>query len=195
MRNSSLVIAAFVAPLLAAFAWAAGDEAKENAHVRANLPKAKITLAEAVEIAMKKVPDGKAVEAELEMKADHLEFLVEIVTGKRHHEVEIDAVSGKVIKVEIEDQKKLEADETAGEHEANEALETEAAATAKFTLLKAIHAALKDVKGGKAFEANFEREKGKLVVSVEVLAADEISETEFDAMTGKLIEVEKQARR
>ncbi len=189
------MIAAFAAPLLAAFAWAAGDEAKEDAHARANLPKAKITLAEAVEIAMKKVPDGKAVEAGLEMKADHLEFLVEIVTGKRHNEVEIDAVSGKVIQVEIEDQKKLEDGETAEEHAENEALETEAAATAKFTLLKAIHAALKDVKGGKAFEANFEREKGNLVVSVDVLAADEISEAEFDAMTGKLIEIEKQARR
>ncbi|HVC99095.1 MAG TPA: PepSY domain-containing protein [Pirellulales bacterium] len=195
MRKNSLGIVAFAAPLLAAFAWAAGDEAKEDAHARANLPKAKITLAEAVEIAMKKVPDGKAVEAELEMKADHLQFVVEIVTGKRHHEVEIDAVSGKVTKTEIEDQEKLEAGETAEEHEENEALETEAAATAKFTLLKAIHAALKDVKGSKAFEANFEREEGKLVISVELLAADEISEAEFDAMTGKLIEIEKQARR
>jgi uncharacterized membrane protein YkoI len=195
MRKFLFTVAAFAAPLMAGSAWAAGDEGKEHAQARANLPKAKITLAEAVEIAMKKVPDGKAVEAVLQMHDNRLQFEVEIVTGKRHQEVEIDAMTGKVLQVEDEQQEKREEAESAEEHKETEALETEAAATAKFTLLKAIHAALKDVKGSQAFEANFEREKGKLVISVELLAGDQIEEAEFDAMTGKLVEIEKTARK
>jgi uncharacterized membrane protein YkoI len=182
MKTTLLTAATYVALSVTGVVWGEGDEAQEHAKARANLPKAKVTLAQAVETASKAIPAGKVVEAELKSENDGLLFEVEIVTGKIHQEVEIDAMTGKIIKTEVEDQ--------AGEDQEQEELETEAAATAKFSVAKAIDAALKEVKASKAFEANFEREDGKLLICVEVVAGKAIKEVEFDAMTGKLIGVD-----
>lgn len=164
------------------------DEAKEHANARIALGKAKLTLEQAVAAALKQVPGGKAVEAELELEGNNVEFEVEVVSGGKHMEVTLDAVSGKVKNVK-EEGKDGEKDEDEDE---DEQAETDAA-MAKITLSQAIAAALKEVPGGKAFEAEAEREDdNKLVFEIELISGDKVMEVEIDAMTGKVLEVEEE---
>lgn len=48
------------------------------------------------------------------------------------------------------------------------------------------------VPGGKPFECEFELEKGKSIVEVELLAGSKIMEVEIDAITGEVLEVEEE---
>ena len=57
---------------------------------------------------------------------------------------------------------------------------------------QAIEIATKRVAGGKAFEAEPEMEKGKLIFEVELIAGDKVMEVEIDAMTGEVLEVEEE---
>jgi len=157
------------------------DEAKEHADAKKAVVKAKITLREAVEIALKKVPGGKAVEAELETEDDGIEYEVEVIVGGKHMEIEIDPTTGAV-----KEAKEEKAEE--GEDEKAE----EAAAKAPITLLQAIDAAQKSVPGGKAFEAEAEMENGKLIFEVEFVAGDKIMEVEVDATSGEVLEVKEE---
>src|ERR1700722_18554547 len=75
------------------------DLTKDVALAKKALAKAKITMSEAVEIALKEVP-GKAVAGELVAEGDELDFMVEVIVDGKHKDVEIDAVSGKVEGVE-----------------------------------------------------------------------------------------------
>ena len=173
-----------IALLFGAVAWAAEtkeDETKEHANAKKAVVKAKITLREAVEIALKKIPNGKAVEAELETEDDGIEYEVEIIAEGKHMKVEIDPTTGAVKEVEAE--KDEEGDDEKAE---------EAAAKAPITLLQAIDAAQKSVPGGKAFEAKAEMEDGKLIFEVEFVVGDKIMEVEVDATTGKVLEVKEE---
>lgn len=190
MKSATIALVSMLLVLGSTPIRADEDEAKEHANAKIALGKAKLTLEQAVAAALKQVPGGKAVEAELELEGDGVEFEVEIVSEGKHMEVEIDAVSGKVksVKEEGEDDEK---DEDEDEDE-DEQAETDAA-QAKITLSQAIATALKQVPGGKAFEAEVERkDDNKLVFEVELLAGDKVMEVEIDAMTGKVLEVEEE---
>ena len=152
------------------------------------MAKAKLTLAEAVDAALKKVPKGKAVEAGLEHGDDGTVFLIEVVSGKKHLEVEIDSATGEALDVEEENEATEEAEKGADEPD-DEELENEAAATSKTSLADAIRTATKEVKKGKAFNAEFQREQGKLVIEIELLDGDDVKVVNIDAKTGKMLKV------
>jgi hypothetical protein len=66
--------------------------------------KAKLTKAEAEKIALEKVPGGKIKEGELEMEGGVLLWSFDVATpgSKNITEVNINAVTGKVIAVDVE---------------------------------------------------------------------------------------------
>jgi len=187
MKAATIALVSMLLALGSAPVRADEDEAKEHANARIALGKAKLTMEQAVAAALKEVPGGKAVEAELELESDNVVWEVEVVSGRKHMEVKLDAISGKVKEVE-EEGKEGEKDEDEDE---DEQAETDAA-KAKITLSQAIATALKEVPGGKAFEAETEREDGKLVFEIELLSGDKVMEVEIDAMTGKVLEVEEE---
>ncbi len=69
--------------------------------------KAKITKEEAIKIALEKVPNGKVKEAELEEEKGLLIWSLAIKTPgtKNTTEVNVDAVTGKIVGTEIETEK------------------------------------------------------------------------------------------
>jgi Peptidase propeptide and YPEB domain/3-keto-disaccharide hydrolase len=79
---------------------AAGEEGSELARVQTLVTKAKITMTQAVEIAVKEVKDGKPFRADLQMEDDHPQYEVTMIAGEQCVEVEIDAVSGKVLGIQ-----------------------------------------------------------------------------------------------
>lgn len=194
MNYRRLAVAATVALAcsLAAAARAGEDEQQEFERAKAGLERARLTLAEAVEAALKRVPDGKAVEAEIETDATGAAFEVEVVSGTKHLDVKVDAVSGEILEVEEE----VEEEEEARKGEKtpdDEQLENEAAASAKLSLLQAIAAAVKEAPSGKPFEASFHRHDGLLDVEVDLLDGKLIKEFHVDAMTGSILEVKQEA--
>jgi len=163
-------------------------DAQEHADAKTAIGKAHCSLSEAVTTALKELPDGKAVQAELLLEGADAVYEVEIVTGGSHMMVALDAANGQIKTVEEESQKS----ETGEEPDEDEQAESDMAADAKITLNQAIAAALKEVPGGKAFEAESERENNKLAFEIEVISGDKFMEVQIDAMTGKVLEVEEQ---
>jgi uncharacterized membrane protein YkoI len=182
-----------VTAMIAIFAFAGvyrtnGDDDLSDSDIRTALAKAKISLAEAVEIATKQV-SGRAVEASIDADNGKIFFEVEVVDGKKHQEVTIDGLSGKLTAIEQESERQKANDEKKGE---DEALETEAAVKAKTTLLEAIRSASKKVKGGQAFDAEFERHDGHdLCIEVQLWAEGKMFTAHVDAANGKVIEVKE----
>ena len=128
-------------------------------------------------MALRKVPNSREVEAELEVDGDEIDFIVEVIAGGKHQNVEVDAVTGQVEGVEDEtdedkDYLKLE----------------EEAQKAKITLLRAIDIAAKKFVGGKVFEASPDKNEKtkKLVYYIQLLVRDKLVEVEVDAMTGSM---------
>lgn len=74
---------------------ALADDHKEIEH----LANAKITLAQAIEIA-EKASGGKAFDASIEDDAKQPEFEVEVVKDNKIHKVLVNGVDGKVISVQ-----------------------------------------------------------------------------------------------
>jgi uncharacterized membrane protein YkoI len=195
MKYRHLAVAGAVALVcsFAALSRAAEDEQQEYARARAGLAKAKLTLEQAVEAAVKKVPHGKAVEAAIENEKQGTVFEVEVISGKKHMEVQVDAATGEILGVEEEDEEKEEA--AKGEDEPDdEELENEAAANSKTTLVQAIRAASKEVASGKAFDASFLRHEGKLAIEVELLDGSKVKVVHVDAQTGKLLKVKDESK-
>lgn len=163
-------------------------DAQEHADAKTALGMANCSLSEAVTAALKELPDGKAVQAALLLEGADAVYEVEIVAGGSHMMVALDAANGQIKTVEEESQES----EAGEEPDEDEQAETDMAANAKITLNEAIAAALKEAPGGKAFEAETERENDKLAFEIEVLSGDRFLEIQIDAMTGKVLEIEEQ---
>lgn len=191
MKYQCLALAAIILTSCS-FAVAESDTDTRDDHARAQagLAKAKLSLAEAVDAALKKVPKGKAVEAGLERGDRGAVFVIEVVSGQKHLEVEIDAATGEALDVEEEDEQSEETKKGTDEPD-DEDLENEAAATSKTSLADAIRTASKEVKKAKAFDAEFRREQGKLLIEVELLDGEDVKVINIDAQTGKVLKVKK----
>jgi Predicted membrane protein len=100
--------------LALAFSVAASDKKSDQKQLA---KEAKITMKEARAAALKEVP-GKIKEAELEREDGKLIYSFDISTKEGIKEVQIDALTGTVLKVEIET-KEQEAKEKAAEHKAS----------------------------------------------------------------------------
>lgn len=190
VKSLCLAIAGAVALTcsLSVLARAGEEERQERERAKAGLERARLTLAQAIEAALQKVPGGKAVEAEIESEAGATAFEVELVSGTKHLEVKVNADNGEILGVREEVEEEEEARK--GEREPDdEQLENEAAATAKISLLHAVHTAVKEVAGGKPFEAGFVRHDGLLAIEIELLDGSEIKDVFVDAQTGAVLEV------
>ncbi len=137
---------------------------------------AKVSLAQAIEIAQREVPGGKAVEAELKWRRGGPRIEVEILTGEMWKDIVIDAVSGKVISAvddppdTAEDRDDLRRDK-----------ENSAAATV--TPAEALATAEKETSGGKPVEIELTTSGGKPVYKVELLAGDKLVKRHIPATT------------
>ena len=101
--------------LALAFSVAASDQKSSQKQLA---KEAKITMKAARATALKEVPGGKIKEAELERENGQLVYSFDIGTKEGIKEVQVDALTGKVVKVESET-KEQEAKEKAAEHKAN----------------------------------------------------------------------------
>ncbi len=79
------------------------DEIDDLPEVKKALKASKITLAEAIATAIKKVKKGKPFEASVELDDGEPKMYVAFLVGEKVTEVEIDAVTGKVLAVDTED--------------------------------------------------------------------------------------------
>jgi len=98
-----MVHAVITLGLPAASAIAAPEESSELGRARAMIEKARITMVQAVEIAAQEVKDGKPLRAEIQMEDGQAQYEVTMIAGTQVVEVEIDAMSGKVLNVEREE--------------------------------------------------------------------------------------------
>ena len=167
--------------------WAGGDdkkddEKKEHDTARVVLEKAKVDLLKAIETAQAKVPKGKLIYASTEQEDGKLLFEVFLLVGDSVTEVEVDAVTGSVVKVE----------ENQGDEVENLADAKKVLASSKITFAQAIATAKGKVEGGKPFECEFELEDGKSIIAVELLAGIKIMTVEIDAISGKVLEVNEE---
>ena len=136
-------------------------------------------MPQALEAAQKEVPGGKLLEVDLEMGAAEPTYSLSLLADKQKKEVLIDAVGGKVLKVETEE---------AEEGEESEAADAaKAVAGAKVGLLQAIEAAVKEVKGGQVYFAELTLQDGKPRYDVSLLAGKKCFEAIVDAADGKVL--------
>lgn len=168
-------------------AWAGGedkkkDEKKEHDTAKVVLEKAKIDLLKAIETAVGKVPKGKPIYATTAQEDGKLLFEVYLLVGDKVTEVEVDAVTGDVVKVE-----EGEEDEVENLADAKKVL-----AVSKITFAQAIATAKGKVEGGKPFECEMEFEDGKSIIKVELLAGIKVMKVEIDAISGKVLEVKEE---
>jgi uncharacterized membrane protein YkoI len=81
----------------------AGESKEKEAKELKLFSEAKISLAEAIKAAEHKV-GGKAMEAELDDESNTVQFEVEVLKEGKIHEVLVDGITGKVVKVSLEDE-------------------------------------------------------------------------------------------
>ena len=99
-KNLPAILLAFAVTAALAFTTATAKE-KDDAKL---LAKAKITKAEAEKTALTKAPDGTVKDAELEEENGKLVWSFDIARPgtKNITEVQVDAISGKIVLVEVE---------------------------------------------------------------------------------------------
>ena len=83
----------------------AGEAKDKEAKELKLFSQAKITLSEAIKAAEHKT-GGKAMEAEVDDESNTVQFEVEIVKDGKIHEVLVDGITGKVLKVSLDDESK-----------------------------------------------------------------------------------------
>jgi len=192
--------AALILCLLAPSIGTAQDKEKNEgsplADAKALAGAAKVTLAAALDKALKAAP-GIALVGELEQEENKLIFTFDILPkpskSEEITEIHVDAKTGAVIKSEEEGEEDEEAEgkEAEGAEEPSIADMQSMAKTAKVTMAAALQMALKAAPGT-VLVAELENEDGKLIFSFDILpgpAATELKEVHVDAMTGAVIKL------
>ncbi|HEX4144782.1 MAG TPA: PepSY domain-containing protein [Pirellulales bacterium] len=159
------------------------DEKAEHAVAKEVLAGAKIDLAKAIETAQQKIAGGKPIYATTAKGSKSLRFDVFLLVGNGSvTEVRIDAASGKI--------KKIEENEDEDVEDLDDAKKVLAAS--KITFAQAIATAKGKVEGGKPFEVETDLEGGKSLIEVELMVGDKVMIVEIDAVTGEVVEVEEE---
>jgi len=195
--------AALILCLLAPSIGTAQDKEKNEgsplADAKALAGGAKVTLAAALDKALKAAP-GTALTGELEQEENKLLFTFDILpklTSEEITEIRVDAKTGAVMKSgeegeEEEEDEEAEGKEAEGAKEPSIADMQSMAKTAKVTMAAALQTALKAAPGT-ALAAELENEGGLLIFSFDILpgpAATELKEVHVDAKTGLVIKAE-----
>ena len=160
------------------------NAANERDNAKHGLDMAKISLVDAIQPALRKVPGGKAVQADLKNENGQPGFEIEIVDTKgKHLELNVDAMNGMVGQAVEE--------KTTSETNADDESAEDTAAKAKVTLVRAIETAQKRVPGGKPFAACSQMENGNVVFSINFLVGNKIMNAQVDCQKGDVIEVKE----
>ena len=148
---------------------------------------AKITEEAATKTALEKVP-GTVNEVELEDEDGTVVYEFEITsTDGTQQDVKVDAKTGKIVKVEADDE---EDGEEQGEEENDDLSQAELAKQAKITEEAATKIALEKVPGT-VNEVELEDEDGTIVYGFEIVSTDGTQQdVKVDAQTGKIVKVE-----
>ena len=157
---------------------------KNDDQSQAELAKqAKISEEAATKTALEKVP-GTVKEVELEDEDGTIVYGIEVVsTDGSQQDVKVDAQTGKVVKVEADDEEDGE-EKDEGENQA------ELAKQAKISEEEATKAALEKVPGT-VKQVELEDEDGTIVYGIEVVSTDGTQQdVKVDAKTGKIVKVE-----
>jgi uncharacterized membrane protein YkoI len=169
--------------VLAGVALGAGivTKAKENVHVATNaVIKERIGIQNAKTIALTKVP-GKVRKVELEHKKGISYYEVNINKNNQEFDVYIEAYTGKVLKVKLDDkghEKKTNVITTT----------TPSSSITAITLDQAINIAEKHV-NGKLIKVEKETEHGLLVYKVELKTTNGKTDVYVQPSTGKIVKV------
>jgi uncharacterized membrane protein YkoI len=187
MRTASVFVAVFAMLIAFGSAGGAGDKdkaeavAKKIALAKKVLGQAKIEFTAALKTAQEKIPQGKALVARVELnKADKGRYGFYFLKDGKVQEVEIDVVSGDVVKFE----EKKDFAKIKKFAEAQKAVDG-----AKVSFTEAIEIAAKKVKDGRLFEVEMEMDGDKGVVEVEFLVADKITKVRIDAKDATAVKV------
>jgi uncharacterized membrane protein YkoI len=156
------------------------DDAKIRAGIKANLGKATISLADALKMAVAKVPGGRVVESGFEVEKEMLFFYVEVIAAGKHQDVIFDAKAGKILGVEDTD-----------DEDAEEKKIEEASLKAKLTMQVAIDIAQRQAPKGKPYESIVDMDGNNLVYIVSLLTTDKFIAVLIDANTGKVLTMEE----
>ncbi len=148
--------------------------------------KTKLTKQESIDIALKEV-QGSASDVELEDEDGVIIYSVEVTDDQgQKHEVAVDANTGKILKIEADDEESEKEDGEENDKEEQKQLEKEATVTKG----ESIAIALKEVPG-KVKDAELEDEDGVVVYTVDVIDdKGEEKEIVVDAKSGKVLKVE-----
>jgi uncharacterized membrane protein YkoI len=203
MKNFAKVLGAVLvlALIVPVIGTAQGQEKKEGnavSDVKALAAGAKVTLAAALDKALKAAP-GTALAGELEQEENALIFTFDILpklTSQEITEIHVDAKTGAVVKAVEETEKEeaegQKAEAAEGAEEPSIADMQSMAKTAKVTMAAALQTALKAAPGT-AVAAELENEAGLLIFSFDILpspSATELKEVHVDAKTGLVIKTE-----
>lgn len=144
------------------------------ARVRAAMDAARLSLADAIGAAQREVR-GQLVEAELKLRSGQPVYDLEFVEKGREIELRVDARSGEILKLEDEEE--------------DDARELERMlASAKMTLPEAVVAAQREVKDGRAFDAEVST-NGGVRFEIKIMAGPRWVEVMLEGSTGKVIEM------
>ena len=148
---------------------------------------AKITEEQATKTALEKVP-GTVNEVELEDEDGTIVYGIEVVsTDGTQQDVKVDAQTGKIVKVEADDEENGKEND---EEENDTQSQAELAKQAKITEEQATKTALEKVPGT-VNEVELEDENGTIVYGIEVVLTDGTQQdVKVDAQTGKIVKVE-----
>ena len=199
-KKNKILIPALAAAILAgggfSIANAAAPQDKPTTEVaeendtqnQAELAKqAKITEEQATKTALEKVP-GTVNEVELEDENGTIVYGFEVVsTDGTQQDVKVDAQTGKIVKVEADDEENGKEND---EEENDTQNQAELAKQAKITEEQATKTALEKVPGT-VNEVELEDENGTIVYGIEVVSTDGTQQdVKVDAQTGKVVKVE-----
>jgi uncharacterized membrane protein YkoI len=177
MKTKLIVCLVGTALVIAGGRRALGKDDPEQ--VRQALERATISISEAVERALARIPDSKAVEASLETRRDNTTFEIEVVADGKHRIVEVDPTGGAI-------EKKGGESIEENQQDANEQVES-AISRAPVTLVQAVKAALEQDPQAKACRVEPKKHAGKLVFSVELLAQRKLITVNVDAQSCQIV--------
>jgi uncharacterized membrane protein YkoI len=193
----AVLVLALLVPVIGTAQDKEKNEGSTLADAKALAGAAKVTLAAALDKALKAAP-GTALMGELEQEENTLIFTFDILpklTSEEITEIHVDAKTGAVVKAVEETEKEeaegQEAEAAEGAEEPSIADMQSMAKAAKITMAAALQTALKAAPGT-AIVAELENEDGLLIFTFDILpsiSATELKEVHVDAKTGLVIKL------
>ena len=156
-----------------------GQDDKKPAVAKQVLDASKFDLGKALDMAQKKVPNGKPLSIRAEVQQGQPRFGVYFLDGDKIQEVEMNAATGEISK--NTEREKFKGQTAA---EVRKMLDK-----GKVSLKDAIDRSTAKVKTGKAFEAELELKNGKPTVEVELLDGNKITRVQIDPANARNLQV------